>query len=167
MDVSEEGSLAPLLASAFRKILLAMDAKRRIGERARHALGVVKAFSMRLPDGPELAIDVDAVAGPADSGVLADDLAGLFVEVGRVSGDHDTGVLLTIDELHYVARPTLSALVVGLHRASQLRLPITVAGAGLPSLASLTGLAKSYAERMFTFPAIGSLWPDQPAEALA
>ncbi len=167
IEVSEEGSLAPRLASAFRKILLAMDAKRRIGERARHALGVVKAFSLRLPDGPELAIDVDAVAGPADSGVLADDLAGLFVEVGRVAGDHDTGVLLTIDELHYVARPTLAALVVGLHRAAQLRLPITVAGAGLPSLAALTGDAKTYSERMFTYPRIGSLFPDHAAEALS
>ena len=41
---------------------------------------------------------------------------------------------------------------MGLHRAAQLRLPITIAGAGLPSLATLTGEAKSYAERMFTFP---------------
>ena len=74
--------------------------------------------------------------------------------------DHATGVLLTVDELHYVAQPTLEALVMGLHRASQLRLPITVAGAGLPSLATLTGEAKSYAERMFTFPLIGSLDAD-------
>ena len=118
---------------------------------------MLKAFSLKLPDGPELTIDVDAVAGPADSGDLGTDLAGLFVELGEVARDHGTGVLLTIDELHYVAQPTLEAMVMGLHRASQLRLPITIAGAGLPSLATLTGEAKSYAERMFTFPSIGSL----------
>ena len=53
-----------------------MDAKRRIGDRARRALGVLKAFSLRIPDGPEMHVDVDVVYGPADSGDLASDLAG-------------------------------------------------------------------------------------------
>jgi hypothetical protein len=127
---------------------------------------VLKAFSMRLPGGPELSIDVEAIYGPADSGDLATDLSALFVELGEVAGDHETGVLFTIDELHYVGMPTLEALVMGLHRAAQLRLPITIAGAGLPTLATLTGEAKSYAERMFTFPVIGSLPPHQAREAL-
>lgn len=166
IEVGEDGDLAPRLAAGFRRVLLSMDAKRRLGERARRALGVLKAFSVRLPGGPELSIDVEAVHGPADSGDLATDLSGLFVEVGGVARDHATGVLLTIDELHYVAQRNLEALVMGLHRAAQLRLPITVAGAGLPSLAALTGEAKSYAERMFAFPLIGSLPPDQAKEAL-
>jgi hypothetical protein len=166
VEVSESGDLAPRLASAFRRVLLSMDARRRIGERVRRALGVLKAFSIRLPDGPELSIDIDPVFGPADSGDLATDLSALFVELGEVARDHDTGLLITIDELHYVAEPTLEALVMGLHRAAQLRLPITVAGAGLPSLATLTGEAKSYAERMFAFPAIGSLKDAQAREAL-
>ena len=166
IEVGEDGKLAPRLASGFRRVLLSMDAKRRIGERIVRALGVLKAFNLKLPDGPELTIDVDAVLGPADSGDLGTDLAGLFVELGEVARDHGTGVLLTIDELHYVAQPTLEALVMGLHRASQLRLPITIAGAGLPSLSTLTGEAKSYAERMFTFPSIGSLDADTAREAL-
>jgi hypothetical protein len=166
VEVGEDGDLTPRLAAAFRRILLSMDARKRIGERIRRALGVLKAFSIRLPDGPELSIDVDAVHGPADSGDLATDLSGLFIELGEVARDHDTGVLITIDELHYVTLATLEALVMGLHRAAQLRLPITIAGAGLPSLATLTGEAKSYAERMFVFPVIGSLPDDQAREAL-
>jgi len=166
IEVSEDGDLPPRLAAAFRRVLLSMDAKRRIGERVRRALGVLKAFSIKLPDGPELSIDVDAVHGPADSGDLATDLAGLFVELGEVARDHGTGVLITIDELHYVRLPVLEALVMGVHRATQLALPITVAGAGLPNLASLTGEAKSYAERIFTFPVIDSLDRDQAAEAI-
>jgi hypothetical protein len=166
IEVSEDGSLAPLLAAALRRVLLAMDAKKRMGEGVRRALGVLRAFTIRIPDGPELSIDVDAVYGPADSGDLAADLAGLFVELGEVARAHHAGIMLTIDELHYVDLPTMTALVVGLHRASQLRLPITVAGAGLPSLAAVTGDAKTYAERMFTFPSIGSLSESQAAEAL-
>jgi hypothetical protein len=166
IEVTEEGDLPARLAAGFRRVLLAMDARRRIGDRIRRALGVLKAFSLRLPGGGELSIDVDAVHGPADSGDLATDLAGLFVEIGQVAADHDTGVFVTIDELQYVRREVLEALVAGLHRATQLVLPITVAGAGLPSLATLTGEAKSYAERMFTFPVIGSLRPEQAREAL-
>jgi hypothetical protein len=166
IEINEDGDLPLRLASAFRRVLLAMDARRRIGQRVRRALGVLRAFSLRLPGGTELSIDVDPVAGPADSGDLATDLAGLFVELGEVARDHTTGVLVTIDELHYVTSATLEALVMGLHRAAQLRLPVTVAGAGLPSLAALTGEAKTYAERMFTFPVIGSLDGEQAREAL-
>lgn len=101
VEVGEDGDLTPRLASALRRVLLSMDARRRIGARVRRALGVLKAFSVRLPNGPELAIDVDAVYGPADSGDLAADLSGLFVELGEVARDHDIGVLVTIDELHY------------------------------------------------------------------
>jgi hypothetical protein len=117
IEVGEDGDLAPRLAAAIRRILLAMDARKRIGERILRALGVLKAFSIRLPGGPELSIDVDSVSGPADSGDLATDLSGLFVEVGELARDHDAGVLITIDELHYVALQTLEALVMGLHRS--------------------------------------------------
>lgn len=167
VEVNEHGDLAVRLAAAFRRLLLAMDARRRIGERVRRALGVLKAFSIRLGPNSELSIDVEAIPGPADSGDLASDLAGLFVELGEVARDHDTGLLVTIDELHYVDAATLEALVMGLHRAAQLRLPVTIAGAGLPSLAGLTGESKTYAERMFSFPVLGSLDPDQARDALA
>ena len=166
IEVSEDGVLAPAIAAAMRRVLLSMDAKRRIGDAVQRALGVLKAFTLRIPDGPELSIDVDAVHGPADSGDLGADLAGLFVELGQVARAHETGILLTIDELHYVDLPTFTALIVGLHRASQLGLPITVAGAGLPTLAALTGDAKTYAERMFMFSRIGSLTEAQAVEAL-
>jgi len=166
IEVSEDGELPARLAAAFRRVLLAMDARRRLGDRARKALGVLKAFSIRIPNGPEIGVDVEAVFGPADSGDLPSDLAGLFVEMGEVARDHGTGVLMTIDELHYVDLRTLEALVMGMHRATQRMLPITIAGAGLPSLATLTGEAKSYAERMCRYPTIGSLSPEQSSDAL-
>jgi hypothetical protein len=166
IEVNEDGVLAPAIAAALRRVLLAMDAKRRIGDAVRRALGVLKAFTLRIPNGPELSIDVDAVLGPADSGELGADLAGVFVEVGSVARANDTGILLAVDELHYVDQQTLTALLVGLHRASQERLPITISGAGLPTLAALTGEAKTYAERMFVMSRMGMLTDDQAAEAL-
>ena len=166
IEIYEDGSLAPAIAAALRRVLLAMEAKRRIGDAVRRALGVLKAFSVRIQDGPELSIDVDAVWGPADSGDLGADLAGLFVEVGTIARAHETGILLAIDELHYVDQPTLTALLVGLHRATQERLPITLSGAGLPTLAALTGEAKTYAERMFVMSRMGMLTESQAVDAL-
>lgn len=166
IEVAEDGLLAPDLAAALRRILLAMDAKKRAGDTLRRAFGVLKAFSLRIPDGTELSIDVEAISGPADSGNLGADLAGLFVELGTAAREHRTGILLTVDELHHVDRTTLESLIVGLHRAAQLALPVVVAGAGLPTLAATTGQAKAYAERLFMFPTIGSLSADQAADAL-
>jgi len=166
IEVAEDGRLSPALAAAFRRVLLAMQAKRRIGQGVHRALGVLKAFTLQVPGGISFNIDVEAIPGPADSGDLASDLAGLFVELGQVAREHNSGVLITIDELHFVDLPTLSALIVGLHRAAQLRLPITIAGAGLPALSSISGEAKTYAERLFTFPRIGSLSRALAAEAL-
>jgi hypothetical protein len=54
IEVSDDGRLAPALVAAFRRILLAMDATRPIGERVRRALGVLKAFSLPLADGAEI-----------------------------------------------------------------------------------------------------------------
>src|SRR5450759_4940895 len=125
IEVAEDGVLAARLATAMRTILLQMVAKKRVGARAKRALGVLKAFSIKLPDGPEVGLDIEAVLGSADSGDLGQDLAGLFVEVGEVARDHDCGVLITIDELQYVPLDVLAALVVGLHRANQLGLRLS------------------------------------------
>jgi hypothetical protein len=117
-------------------------------------------------DAGSLVIDFDAVPGLADSGDLDSDLSGLFVEVGEAARSAGKGVLLTIDELQYLTRNDLSNLIVGLHRVSQLGLPLLVAGAGLPSLPGLAGEARSYAERLFRYSDIGSLSADDARQAI-
>jgi len=166
IEITDDGNLPARLVAALRFVILQLDTAKRIGVAAERVLGVLRAFSLTFPDGSALRIDVDAVAGPADSGDLSMDIAGLFVEVGTLARDHGTGVLLTIDELHYVPLPVYAALIVGVHRANQKNLPITIAGAGLPSLSALTGEAKSYAECLFDFPTIGALGRDLADQAL-
>jgi hypothetical protein len=116
--------------------------------------------------GSSLTIDFEAQPGRADSGELDGDLAGLFTELGETAAAAGSGVLLTIDELQYLAQAEFAALIVGLHRISQEGLPIVVAGAGLPSLPGLAGEARSYAERLFQYVDIGSLGEDDAARAL-
>src|SRR5262249_14679443 len=61
----------------------------------------------------------------------------------------------------------LSALIVAVHRSTQLDLPLVLVGAGLPQLPGLAGEARSYSERLFEFPEIGSLDGDDARAALA
>lgn len=166
IEISEDGKLPLRLAAALRRALIKLDTKKRVGEGVVRLLGLLKAFTLTLPDGTSLNISVPAVHGLTDSGDLAGDLAALFEELGKLAKAHDTGVFITIDEMHYIPIATLEPLIMGLHRANQLGLPITIAGAGLPSLPAVAGEAKSYAERLFTFSAIDSLSPDEAAAAV-
>lgn len=166
IEADESINFPAAVASTMRRILLRLRATQRFGERVQRALGILKAFSIKIPNGPEISLDIAAVPGPADSGDLASDLAGLLCEVGETAKAAGTGVFITIDEIQYLAPEALSALMVGLHRVAQISLPLVIAGAGLPSLPGLLGEAKSYAERMFDFPETGSLAPSDAIEAI-
>lgn len=155
-----------IVALLARTALYRLSATRRAAERARRALGVLKGFTVSFPEGGSIGIDVDAVPGPADTGDTGHDLAGVLRELGECAVVHDAGVLFTLDELQYLDRSQLGLLIVGLHRIHQLNLPVVVAGAGLPSMPGLAGEAKSYAERLFSFPVIGSLDDTSAREAL-
>ena len=75
-------------------------------------------------------------------------------------------MLLAVDEVQYLSARELAALIAAVHRTTQLNLPVVLIGAGLPQLPGLAGDAKSYAERLFDFPTIGSLSPSDAASAL-
>lgn len=159
IEATEDLALPAAMAMLTRKALLSLSAGERRSERVRRAFGVLSSFrvSWNLPDGGDVSVGLDPIQGVADSGLLDDDLADLFTEVGEVAKTAGTGVLLTIDEIQYLSRGDLAALIVGLHRISQEQLPFMVAGAGLPSVPALAGEAKSYAERLFTYRVIDSL----------
>lgn len=97
---------------------------------------------------------------------LSDDLTDLLVEAGRAARDRETGIVLAIDEVQYLSTEELGALISAVHRTVQLDLPVVVVGAGLPQLPGLTGAAKSYAERPFESPQIGSLDGDEARDVL-
>jgi hypothetical protein len=89
-----------------------------------------------------------------------------MVAMGEAAQDHDTGVVLLLDEIQFLARHQLEAVIMALHRSVQRSLPITMVGAGLPQVPELAGEAKSYAERLFRFPEIGNLSEEDAATAL-
>jgi hypothetical protein len=147
---------APCSPAGSRKILLSFD-QGTASSKVLRALQVLKTFSCQLPDGGSIAIDVDAIAGQADSGNLSDDVTDLLVATGEAAADRGMGVLLAVDEVQYLSAQELSAIISAIHRTTQLDLPVVLVGAGLPQLPGLAGDAKSYAERLFEFPSIGPL----------
>jgi len=156
VEAPETGDLSRLLAIRLRTTLLELD-QGVVSRVVKRALGTLKSFSYTLPDGTSISLDVDAVAGSADSGVLSEDVTDLLVAAGEAAKDRGTGILLAIDEVQYLTGDELGALISAIHRTVQLSLPVILVGAGLPQLPGLAGNAKSYAERLFEFPRIGSL----------
>ena len=102
-------------------------------------------------------MDLDHTKGTADSGMLERDLTDLIVSIGEAAKASKTAVAILIDELQYLKEAELAALITALHRVSQLKLPVVLFGAGLPQIAGLSGDAKSYSERLFSFITIGAL----------
>jgi hypothetical protein len=156
IEAPESGDFRSLLVNRLRKVLLAYDTGKASAKVLR-ALRVLKTFSLQTADGSRFSIDVEAIAGQADSGNLVDDVTDLLVAVGEAARDRRGGVLLAIDELQYLRGQELAALITAIHRTTQRDLPVILVGAGLPQLPGLAGDAKSYAERLFEFPMIGSL----------
>jgi hypothetical protein len=159
---THETEFRPLIARLARRALLAVSPAKRMKERARRAAAIFKAFTLRTPEGLEIGVDVEAMLGRADSGDLGDDLSDLFVALGEAAAEHETGIVFLLDEVQFLDRAELEALIAALHQVSQRELPLTLAGAGLPQLPALPGAAKSYAERLFRFPTI-----DRPGEQAA
>lgn len=164
-EIRQNTQLSSVIARLTRRVLLEMSAIERFRVRARRALGVLRAFVVRYGEA-EIRIDVDAIPGRADSGDPEDDIADLLTELGRSAQEGNTGVVFLIDEIQFLERSDLEALIAALHRASQAGLPVTVVGAGLPLLPRLVGEARSYAERLFDFRSIGSLDPIAARDAL-
>lgn len=159
IEAPEDGNLRQLVAKEARRLLLQLDRIGALSQRVKRALRVFKSFSLKIgPDGSFTAgVDVDPEVGAADSGILAEDVTDLFVALGEAAKDRNTALVIAIDELQYLSEEELGALIMGVHRTTQLQLPLVLVGAGLPQLPALAGNAKSYAERLFTFPEIDRL----------
>ena len=154
--------------SQLKAVLLRLSPRARWTERARRAAEVLSAFAVSVDQKGTFSVswDVPAAEGAADHGDLSMDLTDVFVALGEAAEEQHRGVALLIDEVQFLSRTQLEALIQAVHKTVQRRLPITFVGAGLPQIAELAGEAKSYAERLFTFPRVGSLEGDDARKAL-
>jgi hypothetical protein len=167
LEAPEGRTLAEMMVPALRKALLGLSRKERAAARAKKGLAALRNFAsvFKVKIGAvEIGFEPDP--GVADSGDLDSDLTDLLVALAEAASQAETGVILIMDELQYLDSEELSALIVALHRIEQRNLPLIFFGAGLPQIAALAGEAKSYAERLFSYPSIGPLPPDAARDAI-
>jgi len=170
IEAPENRSLPAILAPELRLALLKLsrsDAARQLAQRALSALaGFAKALKMKYHD-IEVGFDAKPEPGLADNGDLEHDLQDLLAAAGVAAQRAETAIAIFVDELQYVEEDELAALITTLHRTAQDRLPVVLVGAGLPQLRGKMGSAKSYAERLFSFPEIGPLSAEATALAIS
>lgn len=157
------------MSARLRSALLELSPRARWTTRFKHAAAVLKSFTVSVDASGiwSAGLDVEAAEGFADHGDLAMDLTDVFVALGEAADERDRGVVLLFDEVQFLNKAELEALIQALHKMVQRGLPITLVAAGLPQIAELAGDAKSYAERLFKFPRIDNLSPGDAREALA
>lgn len=146
-----------------------MDRLAKASYKSKRALAALRSFvsGLKVSCGDvSLGIDIEPERGLADSGDLEFDLPNLFLAIGEAALDRNCAIAIFIDEIQYYTKKELSALIVAMHKLQQSQLPITLIGAGLPDLPGLAGEAKSYSERLFSFPNVGALTEDETYKAL-
>jgi hypothetical protein len=169
IEALEEKPLGPLIAPHLRTLLFDLDRMAGFGDKAKRGLRILRSFmgAIKVSMGDvTFGLDIDPQVGTADSGDLEIDLPSLFVAVAEAAEERGCAVAILVDELQYFSAKELGALIMAMHRVQQLQLPIVLLGAGLPILPGLAGQAKSYAERLFSFPDVGALSEEDAARAL-
>jgi len=88
--------------------------------------------------------------------------------LGETARDLGVGVLILVDELQESALGELAALNTAVHYLGQAEtpLPLTLIGAGLPSLPAQLAEATSYAERLYDYRPVGLLTEQASKDAL-
>jgi hypothetical protein len=156
------------LSTGFRTALFELSPKARWTDRVRRAAAVLKSFSLSIDESGSMTagLDVEAAAGFADHHDLTMDLSDLLVSAGEAAEAVDRGIVLIFDEVQFLSKPQLEAIITAVHKTVQRELPVTFVAAGLPQIAELAGDAKSYSERLFKFPRIGNLSTEDARQAL-
>lgn len=160
IEAPEGKALSELLVPRINQVLRKLSTSENAKAKAHQALKALRSFAstFKLSYG-DASISVDPEVGVADSGDMEADLPELFIRVGEAAKAAGRAWTLLIDEVQYLRAKDLAALIVALHKVSQKELPVLFFGAGLPQVAALSGDAKSYAERLFHYPAVGALGP--------
>ena len=155
LEIDPGTPLAQQLAPQLQHILHRLDRVKKAGNEVQKAFGALRSFAsmFKATVGD---VDFGFAVTPAN-GDLSIDLTDLFVAIAEAAKKRDTAVILLIDEIQYLQKDDLSALIMAMHKIAQRQLPLLLFGGGLPQLAKLAGDAKSYAERLFDYPPIGPL----------
>jgi hypothetical protein len=170
IEAHEGKPLPALLVPNLRQVLFQLDKVAGASDKVKRGLRVLRSFmnGIKLTIAEvDVGLSIDPEIGTGDSGDLEADLGELFVAVGEAAKAAGTAVAICIDELQYLSEVEFSALIMAIHKVTQMQLPIIMVGAGLPQIVGLAGESKSYAERLFDYPKVGALAQNDAIAAIS
>lgn len=167
IEAQEERSLAAALIPQLRNVLYELDLVKKTGEKVKRALMTLRNFigSVKLSYGA-FGIDLEPLPGKADSGDMTLDLPELLLSVAEAAAEKESGVAIFIDEMQILAPLEFTSLILAMHKLQQCQAPLVLVGGGLPTIPRMAGEAKSYAERLFSYPVVGQLGREDANAAL-
>jgi hypothetical protein len=157
VEIGSSGDLRSTFAQMAARICWSMSRRHRLAGRVEHTFGVVKSFSLRAPRSVQVKLDLEPVAGIADSGDDEQDLVELVREIGQTARAARSGALFVVDEMHNLDGASLAAICMAFQAISRDTLPVALVGAGLPDLQVRLMKAKPYADRLFAYRELGRL----------
>ncbi len=160
-ELTPESQILKEITRDLQFALLELDLGAKAIEKLKAGLRPLRQLRVSY-EGFEISLPPEAERTEDD---LSADLSLLFLAVGQAAIQKNRGVVMLFDEAQFASEIEYRALISALHRATQKKVPIAVVAAGLPQMPKLTGDARSYAERLFTFPIIGALPPEEAVEA--
>jgi hypothetical protein len=167
IEIKSDTDFRAAISEHVYEALIRLDRRRAVGDKLSRLGRVLHGFRVAASTEGNLEFSFDAeAAGGASTGDLERDLTRLFVEVGEVAQEHETGIVFLIDEMQFLHKDEMEALAAAMHRMSQKQLPVALAGTGLPQLPGLMVEAKSYAERLFSYPRLDRLDEKAARDAL-
>lgn len=105
------------ITQQLHRILLRLDRRERVNEKVQKAFvllrGFASAFSVKYGE-----FEV-GLSGDIATGNLNIDLTDLLVAVGEAAESRNTVAVMMVDEVQYIAKVGLGALIMALHKLSQ------------------------------------------------
>ena len=168
--IIEANTVCPLRDTLARALYPAVRELVRpsVGDKLTKALATFKAFSVKvdIAGAWSFGLEVASERGRCDSGELEADLSELIRDLSEVAQEQSRGLTILIDEAQDLTRDELKALCAICHRADQLRWPLLVAFAGLPSLPRALSKAHGFATHLFRYWEIAQLQDGAARQAL-
>lgn len=167
IEIAERGSFIRQIAISSQKMLRELS----MLEVAKEAIGKLKSVFTSFyvtynPEDSSFTAGLSERAAYGSVGNLSEDLTELMVSLGKTAEKARRPICFFIDEIQYMKKGEMEALINALHRSNQLRLPIVFYGAGLPKILKIFGEVKSYSERLFEFVEVGGLKEKDAREAV-
>ena len=155
------------LTQKLKEALCVLDFRCKVKSYIQEAFAVLGAFVRKFDlNIGDVGVSVELHRGLGESGNMELDLSQVLLSCARVAKASSTAIGLYIDELQNLDEEAMCGLIVALHRSAQELLPLYLIGSGLPTIRTLIGKSKTYAERMFVYEEIGALDEDSSWAAI-